>query len=117
MRARCLGCARHDVLFRSSAVSFYVYILTNPARAVLYTGVTNNLERRLHEHSQGLGEAGKFTGRYQCNLLIYFEISADAKQAITREKQIKNWARAKKEFFINTLNPNWKPIDLQTWSG
>ena len=117
MRARCLGCARHDVLFRSSAVSFYVYILTNPARTVLYTGVTNNLERRLHEHSQGLGEAGKFTGCYQCNLLIYFEISADAKQAITREKQIKNWARAKKEFLVNTLNPNWKPIDLQTWSG
>ena len=98
-------------------MSFYVYILTNPARTVLYTGVTNNLERRLHEHSQGLGEAGKFTGCYQCNLLIYFEISADAKQAITREKQIKNWARAKKEFLVNTLNPNWKPIDLQTWSG
>ena len=117
MRARCLGCARHDVLFRSSAVSFYVYILTNPARTVLYTGVTNNLERRLHEHSQGLGEGGKFTGCYQCNLLIYFEISADAKQAITREKQIKNWARVKKEFLINTLNPSWKPIDLQTWSG
>jgi putative endonuclease len=64
-----------------------------------------------------LGEAGKFTGRYQCNLPIYFKISADARQAITREKQIKNWARAKKEFLINTLNPGWKPIDLQTWSG
>ena len=79
-------------------MSFSVYILTNPARTVLYTGVTNNLERRLHEHSEGLGEWGKFTGRYQCNLLIYFETSPYAKQAIAREKQIKNWARAKKNF-------------------
>ena len=98
-------------------MGFYIYILTNPIRTVLYTGVTNNLERRLYEHIEGLGEPGKFTGRYQCNLLIYFEISPDAKQAIAREKQIKNWTRAKKEFLIATLNPNWEPIDLQTWSG
>ena len=103
--------------FCSSAVSFYVYILTNPARTVLYIGVTNNLERRLCEYGQCLGEAGKFTGRYQCNMLVYFETSPDAKQAIVRGKQIKNWARAKKEFLINTLNPSWEPIDLQTWSG
>ena len=98
-------------------MSFYVYILTNPARTVLYIGVTNNLERRIYEHSERLGEWGKFTGRYQCNLLIYFEISPDAKQAIAREKQIKNWTRAKKEFLINTLNPNWEPIDLRIWSA
>lgn len=47
----------------------YIYLLTNPARTVLYTGVTNDLERRLYEHSQNLGYAGRFTGRYQCNLL------------------------------------------------
>ena len=76
----------------------------------------NNLERRLGEHSEGLGEARKFTGRYQCNLLVYFEIIPDAKQAIAREKQVKNWTRAKKEFLINTFNTNWEPIDLQTWS-
>ena len=98
-------------------MSFYVYILTNPARTVLYTGVTNNLERRLGEHSCGLGEAGKFTGCYQCNLLVYFEISADANQAIAREKQIKNWTRAKMGFLINTLNPHWEPIDLHAWNG
>jgi putative endonuclease len=98
-------------------MDFYIYILTNPARTVLYTGVTNNLERRLYEHSEGLGEARKFTGRYQCNLLVYFESSTDAKQAIAREKQIKNWTRAKKEFLISTLNPDWKPIELQTWNG
>ena len=98
-------------------MSFYVYILTNPTRTVLYTSVTNNLERRLGEHSAGLGEGGKFTGRYQCNLLVYFETSPDAKQAIAREKQIKNWNRAKKNFLINTLNPSWEPIDLLTWNG
>ncbi|WP_400191553.1 GIY-YIG nuclease family protein [Hymenobacter sp. B81] len=98
-------------------MSFYVYILANPARTVLYTGVTNNLERRLFEHSQGLGDEARFTGRYQCNLLVYFEIIPSATQAIAREKQIKNWTRAKKEYLIGLSNPNWEPIDLRTWPG
>ena len=94
---------------------------------MLYTGVTNNLERRLHEHNEGLGEAGKFTGRYQCNLLVYFEAYPDATQAIAREKQIENWTRNKKEYLINLLNPSREQInllnisreqiDLQTWAG
>jgi putative endonuclease len=95
----------------------YVYLLTNPARTVLYTGVTNDLERRLYEHSQGLGEAGRFTGRYQCNLLVYFEACPDARQAIAREKEIKGWSRRKKEALIATLNPAWKPIGLACWDG
>ena len=95
----------------------YIYLLTNPARTVLYTGVTNDLERRLYEHSQGLGEAGRFTGRYQCNLLVYFETCLDARQAIVREKEIKGWSRRKKEALIATLNPEWKPIDLTCWDG
>ncbi|GAB3841893.1 GIY-YIG nuclease family protein [Hymenobacter jeollabukensis] len=98
-------------------MGFFVYILPNQARTVLYIGVTNDLERRLHEHSQGLGDAGKFTGRYQCNLLIYFESSPDATQAIAREKQLKKWSRAKKEALITALNPGWTPIDLHTWAG
>ncbi|MCA8829253.1 GIY-YIG nuclease family protein [Hymenobacter pini] len=98
-------------------MSFYVYILTNPARTVLYTGVNNNLERCLHEHNEGLGEVGKSTGHYQCNLLVYFEDYPEAKQAVTREKQIKNWTRSKKEYLINLFNPNWSSIDLQTWNG
>jgi putative endonuclease len=97
-------------------MSYCVYLLTNPKRTVLYTGVTNDLERRLYEHAQGLGNAGKFTGRYQCNLLVYFEICADAQQAIVPEKEIKGWSRAKKEALITTLNPDWKPIDLSTWT-
>ncbi|WP_022822761.1 GIY-YIG nuclease family protein [Hymenobacter norwichensis] len=98
-------------------MSYCVYLLTNPARTVLYTGVTNDLERRLYEHSQGLGNAGKFTGRYQCNLLVYFELCPDAQQAIVRGKEIKGWSRSKKEALVTTLNPDWKPIDLCTWSG
>ncbi|MGY2130598.1 GIY-YIG nuclease family protein [Hymenobacter sp. HD11105] len=95
----------------------YIYLLTNPARSVLYTGITNNLDRRLYEHNQNLGTAGKFTGRYQCNLLMYFEVCPDALQAIAREKEIKGWSRAKKEALIATMNPTWEPIDLSTWSG
>ena len=96
---------------------FHVCTLTNPAHTVLYIGVTSNLERRQCEHGQGLGKAVKFTSRYQRNLLICSEISAAAKQAVAREKQIKNWTRAKQEFFINTLNLGGEPIDLQTWIG
>ena len=95
----------------------YVYILTNPTRTVLYIGVTNDLTRRLFEHSEGRGNVEKFTGKYQADLLIYFELCADAPQAIAREKQLKGWTRAKKEALINGFNPDWKEIDLETWEG
>ena len=95
----------------------FVYILTNQTRTTLYIGVTNNLERRLHEHSSNRGNAEKFTGKYQTDLLIYFEICPDAKQAIAREKQLKGWTRAKKEALINGFNSDWKEIDLETWEG
>ncbi|QIL76627.1 GIY-YIG nuclease family protein [Hymenobacter sp. HDW8] len=95
----------------------YIYLLTNPSRSVLYTGITNNLDRRLYEHGQSLGTVGKFTGRYQCNLLMCFEVYPDAVQAIAREKEIKGWSRAKKEALIATMNPTWEPIDLSAWPG
>jgi len=66
----------------------YVYMLTNTARTVLYIGVTNDLARRLQEHSDTLGQRGKFTGRYQANLLVSFELCANPIQAIAREKQL-----------------------------
>ncbi|WP_022823904.1 GIY-YIG nuclease family protein [Hymenobacter norwichensis] len=95
----------------------YIYILTNPTKTVLYTGVTNDLRRRLYEHSSGRGNAGKFTGRYQTDLLVYFELCPDAMQAIAREKQLKGWTRSKKDALITAFNPNWKTIDLETWAG
>jgi len=95
----------------------YVYILTNTGRTVLYIGVTNDLNRRLYEHRAGNGDANKFTGRYQADLLVYFELLPDATQAIAREKQLKGWTRAKKDALINTLNPDWVDIDPETWQG
>ena len=95
----------------------FVYILTNQTKTTLYIGVTNDLTRRLYEHSSNRGNAEKFTGKYQTDLLIYFEICLDAKQAIAREKQLKGWTRAKKEALINGFNPDWKEIDLETWEG
>ncbi|RZJ59445.1 MAG: GIY-YIG nuclease family protein [Hymenobacter sp.] len=95
----------------------YVYLLTNNIRTVLYTGVTNDLARRLAEHSDTLGQRNKFTGRYQANLLVYFELCPDPTQAIAREKEIKGWSRAKKEALIAKLNPIWEAIDLETWAG
>jgi putative endonuclease len=95
----------------------YVYILTNPTKTVLYIGVTNDLTWRLYEHSSGRGDAGKFTGRYQTDLLVYFESCPDATQAIAREKQLKGWTRRKKDELIATFNPAWQAIDLETWGG
>ena len=95
----------------------YVHILTNTGRTVLYIGVTNDLTRRLYEHRSNNGDANKFTGRYQADLLVYFELVPDATQAIVREKQLKGWTRAKKDALINTLNSDWTDIDLETWQG
>ena len=95
----------------------YVYILTNTGRTVLYIGMTNDLPRRLYEHSAGRGNASKFTGRYQTDLLIYFESLPDPSQAIAREKELKGWSRAKKEALIFAFNPSWQAIDLETWAG
>ena len=66
--------------------AMYVYLLTHNIRTVLYTGVTNDLARRLAEHSDTLGQHNKFTGRYQANLLVYFELCPNPTQAIAREK-------------------------------
>ena len=95
----------------------YVYLLINPNRTVLYIGVTNDLTRRLYEHGNLLGNAGKFTGRYQANLLVYFELHPDPTQAITREKELKGWSRVKKEKLIADFNPMWEAINLETWAG
>ena len=73
---------------------YYVYILTNQTKTVLYTGVTNDLERRIHEHKSG--QIDGFTKRYNVNSLVYYETTSDVNSAIFREKQIKNLVRRKK---------------------
>ena len=88
----------------------YIYIMTNYQKTVLYTGITNNLEKRVFEHKNHL--KGKFTDRYNCEILVYYEETNDIEVALNREKQIKGWTRAKKENLINSINPNWKDLSL-----
>lgn len=87
---------------------FYVYLLTNKRHTVIYTGVTNDLARRLFQHRQG--EGGRFTRKYQLHKLVYFEVFADSYNAISREKQIKAGSRARKERLISAANPDWRDL-------
>ncbi len=87
---------------------YYVYILTNQYNTVLYTGVTNNLERRLYEHKNKL--INGFTKKYNVDKLVYFEQTDNINSAITREKQIKGWIRKKKDELIASINAEWKDL-------
>ncbi|MEZ5053657.1 MAG: GIY-YIG nuclease family protein [Chitinophagales bacterium] len=91
---------------------YYVYILTNPGKSVLYVGVTNNLRRRLDEHRANKGTNKSFTGRYYCHKLIYFEEFRDIRYAIDREKELKGWTRTRKEELIATMNPKWHTLNM-----
>ena len=86
---------------------YYTYILTNQRKTVLYTGVTNNLIRRISEHYLQKGNMQSFTGRYNCHNLVYYEEHIFITDAIAREKIIKNWPRAWKENLIASENPEW----------
>jgi putative endonuclease len=86
---------------------YYVYIMTNHT-GTLYTGVTNNLERRISEHKNKLLPG--FTSRYNITRLAYYEAFNDIREAIAREKQIKGWLRAKKIALIESVNPGWKDL-------
>ncbi|MBE7079850.1 MAG: GIY-YIG nuclease family protein [Clostridiales bacterium] len=88
---------------------YYVYIMTNKTQTVLYTGVTNDLTRRVYEHKNHL-DKNSFTARYKICKLVYYESTTDIKNAIIREKQIKNLLRKKKEDLINSLNPEWNDL-------
>jgi putative endonuclease len=89
-------------------MAYYVYILTNKAGTVLYTGVTNDLQRRVYEHKQHFVEG--FTKRYNVTLLVYYEALDDPTNAIAREKQIKGGSRQKKLDLIASLNPRWNDL-------
>ena len=86
----------------------FVYIMANPARTTLYTGVTSDLIRRVHEH-KGKSTAG-FTARYNVTDLVYYEVVAGQQQAIEREKQIKGGSRARKDALIASMNPEWRDM-------
>ena len=90
---------------------FYVYIVTNNANRVLYTGVTNDLYRRAYQHKHKLLQG--FTRKYNCKKLVWFEATGSIESAILREKQIKAGSRKKKIQLIESINPEWADLSLE----
>jgi putative endonuclease len=89
---------------------YCVYIMANIARAI-YVGMTNDLQRRVYEHKNK--QIPGFTAKYGLDALVYFECGEDVYSAITREKQIKGWTRAKKIQLIESMNPEWKDLSKE----
>ncbi len=89
---------------------YYVYILTNKSNKVLYTGVTNDLRRRLYEHKNKLIPG--FTSTYNVDKLVYYAYTSNVNEAIAFEKKIKGWRRSKKDALIEEMNPEWKELKI-----
>ena len=90
-------------------MNYYVYMLTNKHKNLIYVGITNDLARRVYEHKHHL-DRGSYTDRYNIEYLIYYESTSDVKAAIEREKQIKGWNRQRKDKLIAKTNPQWKDL-------
>ena len=90
-------------------MSYYVYILANATNVTIYTGVTNDLVRRVYEHRTH-ADPNSFTTKYHVNRLVYFEQTTDVRAALEREKQIKSWKRARKNVLVETMNPKWEDL-------
>jgi putative endonuclease len=88
--------------------NYFVYLLSNKSRSVLYIGVTNDLEARLWQHRNPEGRS--FTQRYHCVVLVYYEVFSDVVAAIAREKELKGWRRARKDALVETVNPEWDDL-------
>lgn len=99
---------------RTFYYNYWVYILANRRNGTLYTGITNNLERRIYEHKTGIIEG--FTKKYNIHILVYYEHFDNVNSAIIREKQIKEWKRKWKLELIEKDNPNWKDLS-ENWTG
>ena len=90
-------------------MEYYVYIMSSTSNYTIYTGVTNNLVRRVYEHRTGADPDG-FTTKYAVKKLVYYESTHDVLSAIEREKQIKSWSRKKKNTLIAGINPAWRDL-------
>ncbi|MBC5840479.1 MAG: GIY-YIG nuclease family protein [Flavobacteriaceae bacterium] len=90
--------------FQEGHHTYYVYILTNKAKTVLYTGVTNNLRVRLNQHKESLNPES-FTAKYNVHFVLYYEKFTWIQLAIAKEKEIKGWKRDKKIALIKAINP------------
>jgi putative endonuclease len=95
------------------AREYYVYMLTNVSRT-LYTGVTNDLLRRVDEHRTH--RIPGFTSTYHITMLVYYESTTDVNAGLAREKQIKGWTRAKKNALVESMNPKWEDLSVG-WYG
>ena len=91
--------------------NFFVYIMTNPRKTVLYTGVTNNLPRRVYEHKENL--APGFASKYNVTDLVSYEMAETAEAVITREKQLKASPRRRKLELIKSMNPTWRDLSVE----
>jgi len=87
---------------------YYVYIMTNKRNTVIYTGITNDLRRRVYEHREKLAEG--FTKKYNATKLVHYEILQDVENAILREKQIKGGSRRKKIELVDSMNKEWRDL-------
>ncbi len=89
-------------------MEYYIYMVTNKHKNVVYTGITNDLLRRVYEHKTKIQKG--FTEKYNVEFLVYYEVYAEVDDAITREKQIKGWSRKKKDRLIGDFNPEWRDL-------
>ena len=87
---------------------YYIYLMTNDNNTVIYTGVTNDLKRRVYEHKEKLVKG--FTKKYNIDKLVYYEVCGDVIAAISREKQIKAGSRSKKVSLIESMNKGWRDL-------
>ncbi len=98
-----------NILFVGITMTYYVYILSDKLNRTIYTGVTNDLVRRVYEHRIH-ADPKSFTAQYDIRKLVYYEGTSDVRVALEREKQIKGWVRRKKNELVNSMNPQWEDL-------
>lgn len=95
--------------------NYFVYIMTNKNKTVLYIGVTGDLPNRVFEHGNSMIDG--FSKKYNCNYLVYYEHFQNINDAITREKEIKKWRRDKKEKLINGFSKEWEFLNESVYNS
>lgn len=88
---------------------YYVYILANSTNVTIYTGMTNDLIRRVYEHKHHI-DPNSYTAKYNVTKLVYYEYTSDVNSAISREKHIKSWSRKAKNQLVSGFNPEWREL-------
>ncbi len=104
---------RRDIYLRMKSHNYLVYITTNPARSVIYVGMTNDLQTRLIQHYENRGNPKTWAGKYYCYNLVWWERYVLVDHAIECEKEIKKWRREKKNQLIESDNPDWKFLNSE----